>query len=202
MNSVQNLSKIGRKVLTVGLSGVTCGGKSSITSLLKTVFPSATFICQDDFYYADVESLPRVPDETSRPNWDSLDSLDMVSMTRKVQETLDTLTKGSQPSSQSLIIIDGFLIFNYLPLAELCDLKYFITLPFEECRARRQKRSYDQPDPPGYFTDVAWPMYLSHFKEMRQAGFAAQIKYLDGTIDLQDNLNRILQDVQAYLDDM
>lgn len=194
-------------MLTVGVSGVTCGGKSSITNLLKSSFPNATFICQDDFYFTDVDSLPRTPDGTNRANWDSLGSLDMVSMTRKVQDTLDILSKGTQQekskdSSENLIIIDGFLIFNYPPLAELCDLKYFITLPFEECLVRREKRTYEPPDPPGYFVNVAWPMYLTHLKEMRQASFAKQIEYLDGTVNLQDNFKRILKEVQTYLNDM
>jgi hypothetical protein len=37
---------------------------------------------------------------------------------------------------------------------------------------------------------------------MRQEGFADQIQYLDGTIDIQENFKRILKDVQAYLDDV
>lgn len=179
-------------------TGVTCGGKSSIASLLKSTFPRAKFICQDDFYFPHDESLSKEP---GLPNWDSLESIDMVSMTRKVKETIDAYSNEKLPK-ENLLVIDGFLIFNYPPLAELCDLKYFLTLPFEECLARRKRRtSYNIPDQPTYFTDVAWPMYLVHLKEMRQEGFADQIQYLDGTIDIQENFKRILKDVQAYLDE-
>lgn len=187
------------KLLTVGISGVTCGGKSSITRLLKSAFPQAKLICQDDFYFTNFDSLPKAPDGTNRTNWDSLDSLDMISMTLKVKETINTLSEETQQTN-SLIIIDGFLIFNYPPLAELCDLKYFVTLPFEECLARRQKRDYNSPDPPGYFIDVVWPMYLLHMKEMRQSCFANEIQYLDGAANLQENYKRIFKDVEAYFD--
>ena len=181
------------------VTGVTCGGKSSIASLLKTTFPRAKFICQDDFYFPHDGSSKELS-SASLPNWDSIESIDMVSMTREVKETIDSFSNEKLPT-ENLLVIDGFLIFSYAPLAELCDLKYFLTLPFEECLARRQKRtSYHIPDQPTYFTEVAWPMYLVHLKEMRQEGFADQIQYLDGTIDLQKNFKRILKDVQAYLD--
>jgi len=149
MNSLQKVLKA-KGVLTVGISGVTCGGKSSMANLLKAAFPSASFICQDDFYYSDPNALPKAKGEgcSGFANWDSILSLDMVSMMKKVQTTLRELEEKPNPS---LLIIDGFLIFNYPPLAELCDLKYFLTLPYEECLKRRLKRTYDPPDPPGYF---------------------------------------------------
>ena len=130
MNSLQKIVKA-KGVLTVGISGVTCGGKSSLTNILKVAFPRAQFICQDDFYYPDANSLPKAKGEgcSEFANWDSIQSLDMVLMTQKVQATLKEMEE-TQPN-KSLLIIDGFLIFNYPPLAELCDLKYFITLPFE-----------------------------------------------------------------------
>lgn len=202
MITLQNLSKLGKKVLVIGLSGVTCGGKSSIASLLKSHFPNATFVCQDNFYHSNLELLPKAPNGANyQPNWDSLDSLDMISMTRKVKYTMESLSRRADPK-ESIIIIDGFLIFNYLPLAEMCDLKFFIKLPFEECIARRQKRNYDPPDPPNYFVNVAWPMYLSNLEDLCKMYYASQIVYLDGTLTLQDNFQNIISDVQSYLNNM
>lgn len=202
MSSIRKVTEVGRKVLTVGVSGVTCGGKSSITNLLKKKYPQATFICQDDFYFPEAHSLPVIAsDGSGRVNWDTLDSIDMDSMTKKARATLNALSNHASPSKR-LLIIDGFLIFNYAPLAELCDLKYFITLPFEECHSRRRKRNYIPPDPEGYFVDIAWPMYLAHLKEMRESSFADKIQYLNGTLSLEENLKRILRDMQTYLDDM
>ena len=63
------------------VTGVTCGGKSSIASLLKTTFPRAKFICQDDFYFPHDGSSKELS-SASLPNWDSIESIDMVSMTR------------------------------------------------------------------------------------------------------------------------
>ncbi|KAI9555848.1 hypothetical protein GHT06_018365 [Daphnia sinensis] len=200
MISLQCLNRVGRKMLTVGISGVTCGGKSSIASLLKSTFPRAKFICQDDFYFSCGDSKSQKLDSVGHPNWDSLESIDMISMTRKVQEIIDDVSNEKLPT-QNLLIIDGFLIFNYPPLAQLCDLKYFLTLPFEECLARRRKRtSYNIPDQPSYFSDVAWPMYLLHLKEMQKLSFANEIQYLDGTASLHENFERILKDIETYFD--
>ena len=43
-------------------------------------------------------------------------------------------------------------------------------------------------------------MYEENLIEMRQASYADQIKYLDGTCSLQDNYELILKDVKAYFD--
>ena len=82
MNSLRSLTNVGMKVLTVGVSGATGAGKTSIAHLLKSAFPQAKLICQDDYYFTDVDSLPKAPDGTNRANWDSLESLDMVNTER------------------------------------------------------------------------------------------------------------------------
>ena len=193
MNSVFKLSK----ATVVGISGVTCGGKTSLTKMLKEMFPWAAIICQDDFYHQESDLIPKLSPELKPAlvNWDSIDSLDMISMTNHVRSTIQKLEKDAK----SLLIIDGFLIFNYPPLAELCDLKYFITLTYKDCFSRRQNRLYHIPDPPGYFQHCVWPMYRHHLREMQASSYSSHIQYLKGTATLQENFEKILKDLQHLI---
>lgn len=181
------------RALVIGISGVTCAGKSSLTKILKNMFPHTAVICQDDFYHSHEALLPKSPDENGAiTNWDSLKSIDMVSMTEKVKSTIREIQSGK------LLIVDGFLIFNYPPLAELCDLKFFLTLDYEQCYTRRQERFYDSPDPPDYFQNYVWPMYCRHLKEMQEQSYSTNIQYLDGNVPLEENLNIILKSIKLW----
>jgi len=192
-SSMHPLMKLGTATV-VGISGVTCGGKTSLTRLLHNTFPLATVISQDDFFLPNSSSMPRALGNNDHANWDILESLDMTKMMYEIHTTLKKLNT----EKKSLLFIDGFLIFNYLPLAQLCDLKYFLTLPYEECWTRRQKRTYDPPDPPGYFQNCAWPMYQNNFQQMVQS-YLTGIIFLDGTVPLNENCQRIIQDVTLTL---
>jgi len=180
------------RAIVVGIAGVTCGGKSTLTHLLKNMFPYAAVICQDDFYHVDASLFPKSPGNSDVPNWDCLNSIDMISMTNKVKSTIREI----QLQPKRLLIIDGFLIFNYPPLAELCDLKYFVTLTYNQCLARRLKRSYEFPDPPGYFHNCVWPMYLLHLREMQNQSYSKEIRYLDGSAPLDENFDAIVRSLR------
>lgn len=186
------------RAIVIGISGVTCGGKSSLTRMLKNIFPHSAVICQDDFYHTDPSLFPKSPGKNSVPNWDCLNSIDMISMTNKVKSTIREIQL--QPvgiNMNRLLIIDGFLIFNYPPLAELCNLKYFISLSYSQCLARRLKRCYELPDPPGYFHNCVWPMFRLHLKEMQEQPYSKEIKYLDGNNCLEDNFDHILRSLRS-----
>ena len=73
-------------------------------------------------------------------------------------------------------------------------LRFFLTLTRETCWDRRQKRSYDPPDPPGYFDKVAWPHYLKNLAEIREK---AAITYLDGGDSVGTNLVQVLTKVMS-----
>ena len=190
-----NSLRLVQKATVVGISGVTCAGKSSLAKLLKNVFPNATVICQDDYFLPNISTLPRSLGGLDHANWDCIDSIDMVSMMRTVESTL---TEIEQKNTKSLVIIDGFLIFNYPPLARLCQLKYFMTLPYEECWNRRKTRTYNPPDPPGYFQQSVWPMYKLNFDQMQQEAYAKDIQLLDGTLPLVENLQMVLEGVANF----
>lgn len=99
----------------------------------------------------------------------------------------------SRFSKIPLTIIEGHIIFNHPPFYQLCGLKYFLTLDQEELFARRRRRVYDPPNPPGYLEKYVWPAYVSRLEEARKL---SGIKYYDAkTVPLFNMYQQIRQDV-------
>ena len=73
-----------------------------------------------------------------------------------------------------LIFVEGITILNHPLTSSVCDLKFFLSLDHATCLQRRDLRSYDPPDVPGYFEQVVWPEYL-HLWEDVQARHQNQV---------------------------
>lgn len=210
-----------KKVLVLGIGGATCSGKTTIAMELNKILPNATIFCQDDYYYP-VED-PRhvwIP-ELNHINFDILSSLDMEQMVLDIKKQIDEETYKIQApaklqngtvihefqskkfenlfqikeSQVHIVIVEGFCIFNHKPLADLCDLKYYFTLDYDECFRRRMKRVYEPPDCPGYFEKCAWPEHLQQIAEVREQ--VKDVVYFDG--NSTNHSERILNDIVKVL---
>merc|ERR1712098_70040 len=114
-----------------------------------------------------------------------------VSLSSDAEES-DTVDKGIH-----ILIVEGFLIYNYKPLIEIYDKCFYISISYEECKERRRTRTYTVPDPPGLFDGHVWPMYLKHRKEMENN--CNRIEYLDGSTSKEDIYNEVFQSIQNSL---
>lgn len=172
-------------MLIIGISGVTCGGKTTLATNLKKSIPSTLLISQDTYFLADDDPKHTWIPELNHINYDILSSLDMEQMYRdtiKITDQYNTNLRNTQMMKSSsladnellqyintklkdtqtkILILEGFCIFNYKPISNLCLLKYYLTLDREECFERRKLRIYEPPDCPGYFEKCAWPEYLN-----------------------------------------
>lgn len=177
--------------IIVGISGVTNGGKSTLTKKLLDVLPGTTrLICQDDYFYPE-DSPYHVPcpGGLDHHNWDVISSIDMVRMMKDIREIIDSnpkpQLKSLEPEGVSckassvllsdatsgalpVLLLDGFLLFGLTELIEMCELRYFFTLNLEQCWERRKSRIYDPPDLPGYFEHCVWPMYEAHLEYVKK----------------------------------
>ncbi|XP_070993178.1 nicotinamide riboside kinase 1 isoform X4 [Oncorhynchus clarkii lewisi] len=132
-----------------------------------------------------------------------LDALHMDRMMSKIESWRKD--PGSFLASQSLrtqcsvgeevfvLIVEGFLIFNYGPLNELMDKRYFLEIPYDVCKERRGSRVYTPPDLPGYFDGYVWPRYLKNRQEMED--MVSDIVFLDGLKSKEDLLDHVYGDV-------
>ncbi|XP_030048208.1 nicotinamide riboside kinase 1 isoform X2 [Microcaecilia unicolor] len=198
------------KTFIVGIGGMTNSGKTTLTCRLQPLLPCCSVISQDSFFKPESEVAV---DENGFKQYDVLDALDMEAMMRRVYSWLKN-PKRSQTSVQEyataipsddqdgahvhILIVEGFLLYNYKPLEEVFNRRYFLTVPYEECKRRRSTRIYEPPDPSGYFDGHVWPMYLKNRSEMQEV--AQNIVYLDGTKSEEGILSQVYDDIKRELE--
>ncbi|NXO74315.1 NRK1 kinase, partial [Phainopepla nitens] len=124
---------------------------------------------------------------TSIRNWMKSPASSGV-VTEEPQNTCDNL------KNVYILIVEGFLLYNYEPLNELWNRRYFLTLPYEECKRRRSTRVYQPADTPGYFDGHVWPMYLKYKNELEENA-SMQVDYLDGTKSQEELLSYVYSDI-------
>ncbi|CAO2641315.1 Nicotinamide riboside kinase 2 [Lemmus lemmus] len=189
--------------IIVGIGGMTNGGKSTLTSRLHKALPNCCVIHQDDFFKPQDQIAVG---EDGFKQWDVLESLDMEAMLSTVRAWVKDPRKFArahgvslQPSSSDthVLLLDGFLLYSYKPLLDMYSRRYFLTVPYEECKRRRSNRSYVVPDPPGLFDGHVWPMYQKYKREMERDG--VEVVYLDGTKSREELFRQVLEDVQNRL---
>ncbi|KAG0090561.1 ribosylnicotinamide kinase [Podila epicladia] len=66
------------KIISIGLSGPTSGGKTTVSRYLKSILPNSTLLHQDDFYFPE-DQLPIDP-KTGLANWDCPQAIDFAAM--------------------------------------------------------------------------------------------------------------------------
>ncbi|KAI7790894.1 muscle-specific beta 1 integrin binding protein isoform X1 [Triplophysa rosa] len=193
----------------IGIGGVTNGGKTTLTNRLIKALPNCCVVHQDDFF--------KPPDQIAVgadgfKQWDVITSLDMEAMVNTIKGWMENPVKFARshgvqvtPAAEMddpeiqihILIVEGFLLYNYKPLVDVFDKSYYITIPYEECKNRRSTRQYNVPDPPGLFDGHVWPMYLKHTREMESCGL--QIEYLDGLKTKDEMYNRVYEDIHNTL---
>lgn len=213
----ENLLEMAQWVV-VGVSGVTCSGKTTIAQLLHHKLPGPSKLLTQDFYFYPEDSSHHVPAPAglNHHNWEVTTSVDIEKMLKDIRAILgsppsrfkdppleDSSSGGDEDTTRlstftkAVLLIDGFLLFGYHELYEMCDLRYFITLSRSECWQRRQHRHYEPPDPPGYFHHCVWPEYEKH---LQYVSTLHGIRFLDGTTPQGDTCNFIFDDVVNLLE--
>lgn len=177
--------------LVIGISGVTCGGKTTLahkmfefltdpSNALKldrhTKIQTVKMINQDQYFLPEDDPRHTFIEQINHNNWEILKAMDIPRMCDDIRAIIGDLgflysnrRVATQPLKHiNILIIEGFLIFNVPLVVELCHLKFHLHVPYEKCFARRTERVYDPPDKVGYFETCVWPMYVKNFNEFRE----------------------------------
>lgn len=208
--------------LVIGVSGISCSGKTSLAQSLQNVFSdsvtSETFypnltigqvklVCQDDYFWPiDHPNHEWIKvNDVSHINREQLSALDMDRMCDDLMKIIgngDVYTKGTISSSNeastalNILIIEGFMIFNHKFVAELCQIKICLSISYEQCFARRSVRVYKQRTPPGYFENYTWPLYERHFNEYKNM---EGLIIIDGGDSKESCIDKALSFIRMYL---
>lgn len=183
--------------LIIGISGVSCCGKTTLASLLIEHFSSdetkqtllfeqnvridkVAVIKQDDYFYPTDSPNHVWVKDLNHINREHLGALNMAKMCEDLQELVglnympynkslftSDLDKNCVPLNINILIIEGYLIFNHATVNDMCQLRICLKITFEKCLARRVVRVYPQPTPVGYFEQYVWPIYKKHYSEYK-----------------------------------
>jgi len=208
-------------MLTIGLSGASCSGKTSVASLLEKVLPRCSVLNQDKYYYQE-DSGKHVRDNKSNfINWEVPQAFNMFQMYSDIKDLqikpqlirmnenlaeAEKVLKGNQSllhlarkTPAPILIIEGITIFGSQRISDLCDMKYFIEIDKESCKSRRKERVWDPEESswtedPEYFEMVAWPEYLNSVAKVKES--MGEVKMLDSTLDnVDDNFKLVLREI-------
>jgi len=189
-----------KQKIVVGVSGVSCGGKTTVASGLNNWLnkseQNATLIMQDDFYKPASE-LP-INTFTNFLEFDEPESVRMDLIKQKIEEWLDEPVELDQEDAQ-ILIVEGTMIFTDPEICDLCDLRYLVHVDFEVAKYRRSLRNYPIPDPVGIMAQNIWPKYIKHREIFRQlkSKYNFMCKQIDGTVQVEQTIAGILLDVKV-----
>ncbi|KAJ8605037.1 hypothetical protein MRB53_041582 [Persea americana] len=150
----------------IGISGCSSSGKTTLSRLLRDVWPNTFILHEDDFYWPD----DQIPVKNGIQDWDCIESIDVTALTqslayikshgrlppdleskedknsvgqsnvnaRVVDSWRDRACKARPLLVKPIAIIDGFLLFSeeMKSVRAQMDLKLFL-----RARARREARS-------------------------------------------------------------
>uniref|UniRef100_A0A3B3C0D8 Muscle-specific beta 1 integrin binding protein n=1 Tax=Oryzias melastigma TaxID=30732 RepID=A0A3B3C0D8_ORYME len=175
----------------LGIGGVTNGGKTTLTNKLIKTLPNCCVVHQDDFFKVLITALDMEAMTNTIKGWME----NPVKFARSHGVSLSPVPAVASDKEQiHILIVEGFLLYNYAPLLDVFDKCYYIAIPYEDCKRRRSTRQYTVPDPPGLFDGHVWPMYLKHRQQMEESGL--NIEYLDGLKSKEEIYNQVYEDIQ------
>jgi uridine kinase len=156
----------------IGIAGGTRSGKSTLSkTLISTEFKGCSVIHFDGFFKLE-ENIP-VDEKTGMKNWDSPDSLEIEAYIEFVncQKHLhfaqcgDCSGDGVRKKKRTLFL-EGFLLYYFDELNEICDEKLFV---FVDKKTTMERRSNTMNTSLEYFENIIWPSYLLHNSKLKEA---------------------------------
>jgi uridine kinase len=176
--------------LTIGISGGTGSGKTTITNrLISALSEESVLLLQQDHYYKDLPNLPL--EERAKQNFDHPDSVDshlLISHVHALREgqaierpVYDFTQHRRLPETVHLeprpaLIIEGILIFENVALRKLFDIKIFVDTEADLRFIRRMRRDIRER---GRTVESVVQQYLTTVRPMHMEFVEPSKRYAD-----------------------
>lgn len=107
LQQVRLANSVGR--LVVGISGVSCSGKTTLTKLIKATFPWASVVHQDAYYYPNEPKYHVYLPDVQHFNWDVKSAVDFPRMEKHLQDLMENA--GATLSEQGELL--NMIVFKF-----------------------------------------------------------------------------------------
>ncbi|XP_053620048.1 nicotinamide riboside kinase 1 isoform X3 [Plodia interpunctella] len=119
--------------IVIGISGVTCGGKTTLANRIKEAVVPVYVFHQDKYFYPDDSPKHIKCPSMDHNNYDILSALDMEKMFQDIIDTLNGRDKShannlartagkKEIKGKKFLIAEGFTALNYKPIMDICNL--------------------------------------------------------------------------------
>ncbi|MDZ7672075.1 MAG: uridine kinase [Halanaerobiales bacterium] len=189
--------------LLIGIAGGTASGKTTLAKILKDSFKDDVTMLKHDFYYYDKSHFDVAENKINFDHPDSFQTELLVKHLKSLvagspierpvysYKTNERLSEIKTVNPSPIIIVEGILIFHYLKLRELFDLKIYIDTDADIRLLRRINRDIKNR---GRTFDSVKNQYLSTVKPMHEK-YVEPTKYKSDIIIPNGGLNDIANDL-------
>lgn len=149
--------------MLIGISGVTNGGKTTLSKRLIAAYPNSAYISQDKYYWSRESGKLEYRADLLSHNYDTIDAVDNERFLNDLRNLID---ENKNDRKYDFIFVDGFLLFKLVTADNdfKFEKKFFFTLEKEECFEKRKARNYKTVGTRDYFEQLVWPCYSSYLK--------------------------------------
>jgi len=174
-------------MFTIGIAGGTGSGKSTVVKkILERIPGNRVALVPQDSYYRDNSHLPM--EERQQIKFDHPDSLEfdllvdhirLLKSGKQVQQPIYSYlscTRAEETKSvgpKDVIILDGMLIYTYMPLVKEIDMKVFVDADSDDRLARvierdMMERGRDVKSVLDRYQETVKPMHLQFIEPSKQ----------------------------------
>lgn len=200
--------KLQMKLRIFGVSGISSGGKTTLSTMLydfliqpqnSEIFDSykihkVHLLHQDKYFYPrDSPNHTWIP-EINHINREILSAMDMkrfVNDFRTLVNELKSFDATAQENALNILIVEGYLIFNEPAINRLCAIRFHLYLSYEEGLKRRLTRTFKHvpQHPEWYFKHYIWFYYEKHLNELPNKN---ELIFLDGELNIAINFDKMI----------
>ena len=160
--------KLSKKVLVIGITGISRSGKSTLAKKLAEFYNTKNVLYMDDFlvHKGILKTDNKWKNGTSPiADWEDPNCYDIDKFIYKLEE-LKSNRNYTTNLNNNIIIVEGFLLFSRKDVFDLVDYKIYIDIDKEVARERRKSTKFYHSD--YYFDEYIWKGFHNNLKQFNR----------------------------------